>query len=485
MRLSFVNLCGFRGFRSSVRIDFAEDFTIIDGRNGVGKSTIFDAIEFTLTGDLSKYSDAKALRESVSDYVWWVGGGDAPDERFVEVGFFDSEGQISVRRTPLGLENETSLRDLSGRLCNLRVAPAASISQLCTTSIIRDEQITSLSLDMGETARARYTLLRDALGASDAEKWITRAAALVAAAKKRTALAEKEVIQANADLSSASRRLELDEARASLASDEAVSKAAERLREFTGVDATADQLAGPTRERIAKVRSEISDILWLADEWPKAVAEQARQGELQAAVQEAEQRTLQASELLAKLPAADNAAALLSEATAVSRDLVTLVLHDLGKIAVPDRILLKNGPLNVEERAVIQTHPTIGADLVQELHTLDGVRPIIRHHHERFDGSGYPDGLAGEEIPLGARIMAVVDVYDALRTERPYKFALAMKRPSASSGRRPRPILGSTGSQDIYRYVPGSRSLQWLVAALKSDVSCRAIRCLTTKDGND
>src|SRR5919106_3169686 len=96
-------------------------------------------------------------------------------------------------------------------------------------------------------------------------------------------------------------------------------------------------------------------------------------------------------------------------------------LHDLGKIAVPDCILLKNGPLDAEERAVIQTHPAIGANLVQELRTLDGVRPIIRHHHERFDGSGYPDGLAGEEIPLGARIMAVVDVYDALRTERPYK----------------------------------------------------------------
>jgi putative two-component system response regulator len=100
-------------------------------------------------------------------------------------------------------------------------------------------------------------------------------------------------------------------------------------------------------------------------------------------------------------------------------------LHDLGKIAVPDSILLKRGPLNVEERAIIQMHPTLGADLVQELHTLAGVRPIIRHHHERFDGSGYPDGLAGEEIPLGARIMAVVDVYDALRTERPYKLALS------------------------------------------------------------
>jgi putative two-component system response regulator len=99
-------------------------------------------------------------------------------------------------------------------------------------------------------------------------------------------------------------------------------------------------------------------------------------------------------------------------------------LHDLGKIAVPDRILLKKGALNAEELAVMRTHPVVGSDLVQEMRTLDGVRPIIRHHHERFDGSGYPDGLAGEAISLGARIMAVVDVYDALRTERPYKSTL-------------------------------------------------------------
>jgi putative two-component system response regulator len=103
-------------------------------------------------------------------------------------------------------------------------------------------------------------------------------------------------------------------------------------------------------------------------------------------------------------------------------------LHDLGKIAVPDRILLKSGALDAEERAVIQTHPVVGADLVRAMRTLDDVRPIIRHHHERFDGSGYPDGLKGEGIPLGARIMAVVDVYDALRTARPYKAALSHRQ---------------------------------------------------------
>jgi len=96
-------------------------------------------------------------------------------------------------------------------------------------------------------------------------------------------------------------------------------------------------------------------------------------------------------------------------------------LHDLGKIAVPDGILLKPGPLTGEERRVIQEHPAAGDRLVVPMKTLTLVRPIIRHHHERWDGRGYPDGLAGPETPLLARIMAIVDVYDALRTQRPYK----------------------------------------------------------------
>ena len=100
-------------------------------------------------------------------------------------------------------------------------------------------------------------------------------------------------------------------------------------------------------------------------------------------------------------------------------------LHDLGKIAVPDMVLMKSGPLTEAERMQIRRHPAVGADLVRGLHTLDAVRPIVRHHHERWDGSGYPDNLKGEAIPLGARIMAVVDVFDALHTARPYKPALS------------------------------------------------------------
>ena len=99
-------------------------------------------------------------------------------------------------------------------------------------------------------------------------------------------------------------------------------------------------------------------------------------------------------------------------------------LHDLGKVAIPDAVLLKPGPLDAAERSRVEAHPGVGADLVAGLRTLEEVRPLIRHHHERWDGSGYPDGLKGEAIPLGARVLAVVDVYDALRTRRSYKAAL-------------------------------------------------------------
>jgi putative two-component system response regulator len=106
-------------------------------------------------------------------------------------------------------------------------------------------------------------------------------------------------------------------------------------------------------------------------------------------------------------------------------------LHDLGKIAVPDGILLKPGPLDPIEQERIRAHPGAGSDLVLGLRSMELVRPIMRHHHEKWDGSGYPDGLKGAAIPLGARIISVVDVFDALHTERPYKAALP--RPEAVS----------------------------------------------------
>lgn len=101
------------------------------------------------------------------------------------------------------------------------------------------------------------------------------------------------------------------------------------------------------------------------------------------------------------------------------------LLHDIGKVAVPDSILLKPGRLNAQETEVMRQHPITGEQICAPLKSLRQILPIIRHHHERMNGSGYPDGLYGKEIPLKARILQVADVYDALINDRPYREALS------------------------------------------------------------
>ena len=102
------------------------------------------------------------------------------------------------------------------------------------------------------------------------------------------------------------------------------------------------------------------------------------------------------------------------------------VVHDVGKIAVPDAILLKPGKLTPEEWMLIYEHPVVGERICEPLKSFRLVLPIIRHHHEKLDGSGYPDRLRGEAIPVTARVLQIVDVYDALTTERPYKHAFSI-----------------------------------------------------------
>jgi putative two-component system response regulator len=119
-------------------------------------------------------------------------------------------------------------------------------------------------------------------------------------------------------------------------------------------------------------------------------------------------------------------------------------LHDIGMLAIPDSVLRKSGPLEPEEFELMKSHTTVGDSLCGNLRSLAAVRPIIRHHHERYDGSGYPDSLKGDDIPLLAQIMGIVDVYDAVTTRRPYQGphsaqeALDILREQAARGwRRP------------------------------------------------
>lgn len=114
-----------------------------------------------------------------------------------------------------------------------------------------------------------------------------------------------------------------------------------------------------------------------------------------------------------KLPAQDTA--ILAQAA---------LLHDVGKIGIPDHILLKTSALTPEERQIINQHPELGFKIASSIPGFERSATIVRYHHERFDGSGYPDRLAGEQIPLGARIFAVADVLDAMTSERSYQHAM-------------------------------------------------------------
>src|ERR1700694_1249030 len=102
------------------------------------------------------------------------------------------------------------------------------------------------------------------------------------------------------------------------------------------------------------------------------------------------------------------------------------IVHDVGKVAIPDAILLKPGRLTPEEWTIIREHSVIGERICAPLKSFRLVLPIIRHHHEKLDGSGYPDGLRGDAIPVTARVLQIVDVYDALTTDRPYKKAFSV-----------------------------------------------------------
>ncbi|PLZ80864.1 two-component system response regulator, partial [Fischerella thermalis WC217] len=98
---------------------------------------------------------------------------------------------------------------------------------------------------------------------------------------------------------------------------------------------------------------------------------------------------------------------------------------DIGKVGIPDSVLLKKGKLTPEEWNIMRQHVLIGEKICQPLRSMQGVIPIIRHHHERWDGSGYPDGLIGENIPYLAQVFQIIDIYDALTSERPYKLAFS------------------------------------------------------------
>ena len=180
MRIDFLELSGFRGFRDKVRVEFGRGFTIITGRNGVGKSTLCDAVEFAITGLIEKYAVEKSAKESLSDYLWWRGEG-KPAAHYVTVSFLsDDDKPFTITRSRES-GADRSVEEIHAALC-AGPAPDDALRQLTRTSIIRDEWIAALSLDLTETER--FDLVRSALGAVEDTESAAKAKEVVAAADK-------------------------------------------------------------------------------------------------------------------------------------------------------------------------------------------------------------------------------------------------------------------------------------------------------------
>lgn len=197
MKLDFIEMCGFRGFREKVRIDFGGGFTVISGRNGVGKSTVCDAIEFGLTGQISKYAVESADRENVRDYYWWRGSG-RPESHFVRVGFSNDASEPFVVTRTLEDQADKSVDEIVHALC-IGDTPEDPITQLIKTSVLRDEWIAAQSLDLKETER--FDLVRAAFGAVENSEYSAKAKEIVKVAEDRVKSAESAYESTKSELS--------------------------------------------------------------------------------------------------------------------------------------------------------------------------------------------------------------------------------------------------------------------------------------------
>ena len=211
MKLDFVEVCGFRGFRDKLRVTFGSGFTVITGRNGVGKSTIFDAVEYALTGTIDKYTVEKAAQESLSDYLWWRGAGRA-EAHYVTASFKGDAGEVfTITRSRESGVDKTAA-EIEAALCR-SVRPDDALRQLCRTSIIRDEWIAALSIDLSETERFEH--VRGALGLGQGSEFGAKAKAVLKAAEASHASRQAAYAEARSQLTRA--LTELAEAKEAIA----------------------------------------------------------------------------------------------------------------------------------------------------------------------------------------------------------------------------------------------------------------------------
>jgi DNA repair exonuclease SbcCD ATPase subunit len=332
MRIQKIELHGFRGFRDFASIDVPDGYLVIQGANGAGKSTLFDAVEFCLTGTISKYPVEKAAKESVADYIWWRGDGPASD-RFVRVHFSgDDHAPFVVTRTPEGCDKGDA--EIIARLCK-NDCPDNALQILTDTTLIRDESISSLSLDISETER--YQRVQRALGAVLTRNLVERADKVARKADEisRTAAASEDAVRRELN-NSLSR---LSEARAALVEDKELKEAEEDLRKLVpNAPVSVSELIVAVRRWQAEAQAALHQRLELLSQLNALRTElsQIRTPEFLAQLQQAEalvrdlsevERTRRAEEVAAqKVLFAER------EADALASSLAALLQHgdDLG-----------------------------------------------------------------------------------------------------------------------------------------------------------
>lgn len=255
MKLDFVEISGFRGFKHTTRIDLGSGFTVITGRNGVGKSTVFDAVDFVLTGSINKYEVRLAKGGGLEDHIWWIGDGAALDH-YVMVGFKTASGKtMTLTRRRDGSVNSEEITALSKHLCADIALTDSWAETLVNTSLIRDERISAMSLDL--TEQARFAAVRAALGASDVSAYEERAREITKAAKNARDQQMQSHAKAHEELG---RSLStLTEARSSAEQQTDAAAATETLRKRLGIaNEEVSHIAAVGRDFLNRERKSIA-----------------------------------------------------------------------------------------------------------------------------------------------------------------------------------------------------------------------------------
>ena len=264
MKLSFVEVEGFRGVRAHLRINVPEGFVVITGRNGSGKSTLCDAVEYALTGSLSKYEAGSERGESVDQYIWWRGSTPAA-HNFVRVGIRDEGGrEFVVSRTPDGVDVSGLPEggDVGAALCDRSVISRDPLVQLCRTAIIRDETLAAMSVDQSEFDR--FTFVRTALGTDALDDVTHRGKDVLAVLKKEVQGAAAAYEKSREAVTTMLAELARARAEAVEVPDAASAEAEVRRRLGSDAPTEPSRLLAAARQRVATLRANGDAVVRLA-----------------------------------------------------------------------------------------------------------------------------------------------------------------------------------------------------------------------------